>query len=170
MGWNKNLDYEETYKALRFALTSKSAEMKRYQRQDKKMKLAILLIALRNGSRISEAIDAFKVFIIDKNREQKIRTRKRGFAYVRSADGKRKRATNGKVPDNPVLRLMIIPDEISDKYPQFMVPVSAISAWCRREFNFNPHSLRYCFITYHSKKGISAQLIAKMTAHATVGS
>ena len=166
MSWNKNLNFEETYAKLRLALKATSVENVKFRREDRQTKIAILLIALRNGSRESEAIDAYNQFLQNKSRKQeKIRVRKQGFTYVKNDKGVRHRASTDVLPENPVYKKMMIPEEISENLKPFTTSPASLTEFSQRFFEFNPHALRYAFITYMGSKGISPALIAKITHH-----
>lgn len=168
MSWNKNLDYETTYKALSFAITSKAIEMKKFHKPERKRKVCILLIALRNGARLSEAIDGYNQFVENNKVEQTVRVRKRGYEYEKLPDGTKKRKSDSTEPENPVFRTLIIPDVVPTTLGKYPYSTCVIHHFAVRMFHFNPHALRYAFITYMSKKGVAPQLIAKMTKHASL--
>jgi len=37
--------------------------------------------------------------------------------------------------------------------------------YCRRAYGFNTHSLRYAFVSYMLKRGVSPSIVAKITGH-----
>jgi len=37
--------------------------------------------------------------------------------------------------------------------------------YCRRAYGFNTHSLRYAFVSYLLKRGVSPSIAAKITGH-----
>jgi len=114
----------------------------------------ILLIQLRNGARVSEAIEALRKFIETGTRKVEVRVRKH---------------------KRPEFRLMVLPKELS---PRDLLPCSPVleeaddkklkkrvQLYARKELGINTHSLRYAFITYLLKKGVSPSIIAKITHH-----
>jgi len=113
-----------------------------------------LLIQLRNGARVSEAIEALKKFIETGERKVEVRVRKH---------------------KNPEHRLMVLPKELSVKDLIPCKPIleevserklkKRVQLYARKELEINTHSLRYAFITYLLKKGVSPSLIAKITHH-----
>lgn len=84
MPWDRGLVYEQVYeKLLKELRTAKNERHKCY--------LSILLIQLRNGSRISEAVRAYKLFLQTKQKELRVQV------------SKKKKAEK---------RLMVIPEEV----------------------------------------------------------
>ncbi len=152
--WDYSLDYDKTYKLLVAEL--KEARKKNGIKNIKRLRnIIVLLTQLRNGSRIGEAISFIKIVANDFKRECYITVEKRKKSDVK--------------------RLMILPDEITKndilKIAGFLnedkeVLRKRVLAFAKKNYGFNTHSLRYAFITYYSKKGISPQVIAKMTKHA----
>jgi len=144
--WDYNVDYEKAYRELvRLVQTEKDGYTKCYT--------AISLIALRNGSRIGEAIEAFKEFL----RTSKVRI------YVKVEKHKKED-----------YRLMVIPKEIVEE--DFLVCRELMSKskdhiranvnkYLHRKLGINAHSLRYAFITYMLRKGVSPSIIAAITGH-----
>jgi integrase len=144
--WDYNVDYEKAYRELTKLL---QVESKGFT----KCYAAISLIALRNGSRIGEAIEAFKEFL--KTSKVKI--------YVRVEKHKKED-----------YRLMVIPKEIveDDLTPCFRlldkdkdVIRANVNKYLHRRLGINAHSLRYAFITYMLRKGVSPSIIAAITSH-----
>ncbi|RLE98603.1 MAG: hypothetical protein DRJ96_00580 [Thermoprotei archaeon] len=43
--------------------------------------------------------------------------------------------------------------------------VKRIKTWCRRFLGYNTHALRYAFIGYMARRGVAAQLVARITGH-----
>jgi integrase len=114
--------------------------------------LYILLIQLRNGSRVSEAVRAFKQFIMT------------GKPEVEIPVSKKKR---------PETRLMVLPEEIADKLKECVDYVTVdddklttrVKVYAVRNLKINTHSLRYSFITYLIRTGVNPTLVAKITRH-----
>jgi len=105
----------------------------------------ILYIQLKNGTRISESIEAYYKFVETSKREVEVRVRK-----------KRKEQ----------YRLVIIPKiikainvKVSERYVRYV---------CNKYLNTNTHSLRYAYITYLSKMNIPYQIISKITKHSKI--
>ena len=116
----------------------------------------ILLIQLRNGSRIGEAVEATRQFCESKATTVRVRVEKH------------------KGNDT---RLMVLPEELRDRQGRDFLaqaclrltkvrnPKSAVKEYCRATYGFNTHSLRYAYITYLLSKGVSPSFIAKITGH-----
>jgi len=112
-----------------------------------------MLIQLRNGSRISEAVRCYKEFLLTKSREIRVRV------------SKKKRED---------YRLMIVPPEIEIDlnnvcYDLLEVDdkmlVNRIKSYASQRLKINTHSLRYAFITYLLRQGINPAIISKITRH-----
>jgi site-specific recombinase XerD len=110
------------------------------------------LIQLRNGSRISEAIRAFKEWVRSNKTE----------LYVNVSKKKR---------EEP--RLMIIPNEIAH-YRLYCVDLLDVDDKVLRErvratlyyyLKLNTHSLRYAFITYLLKNNVNVAVVSKLIKH-----
>jgi integrase len=145
MVWDKGLDFENAYSKILRHMAKAKVPGKCYD--------AILLIQLRNGSRISEAVRAFKQFLATKSFELQVSVSKKR--------GKREE------------RLMIIPRELQSiisacfdlKDVDEKVLVNRVKFHCVHTYNFNTHSLRYAFITYLLRLGVSPSIVAKITKH-----
>ena len=161
------LNYHETYERLVECLTSKKIANKWFQVGHRQQDVAILLIQLRNGSRISEAIDAYTTFCNNGTRILLVRTRKRGYTFE-VIDGKKKRKSHGNTPETPHYRKMIIPDEVVQRDIGYQPTVYRLSSWCKAVFGFNTHDLRYCYIGHMTNKGYPAQIIARTTGQKTL--
>lgn len=148
MVWDKGVDYVSIYNILRRNLHSKNKKDVCYS--------AILMIQLRNGSRISEAIECFKQYIISRKSEIHVRVRKKK-----------------KYEE----RLMVIPEELhSLDLAQCSDLLSVddrklrdrVRKYISRKYKINTHSLRYAFITYLLKNNINVSIIAKITRHSNL--
>jgi integrase len=143
--WDKGLDYETAYSMLLRKINSvKSNKTKCY--------FIIALIQLRNGSRISEAIRAFKEWVKTSKTEIYVKVSKK------------------KLEEH---RLMIIPQEIlshrllctdligvSDKKLR-----NRVIATLYYYFKWNTHSLRYAFITYLLRNNVNVAIVSKLIKH-----
>jgi len=112
----------------------------------------IALIQLRNGSRISEAIRAFKDWVKTSKTE----------LYVPVSKKK-------KLEE----RLMIIPSEITN-YRLYCVDLLDVNDKVLRNrvlatlyyyFKINTHSLRYAFITYLLRNNVNPAIVSKIIKH-----
>lgn len=135
MKWDKGIDYERVSQKLK-------EDYLREIEPKTKTKIAILLIQLRNGLRITEAIEAMQKFSETGEREVEVQVKKKKKEELRKA---------------------IIPEfiERAEKIPTR----DAVIKFAERTYGFNTHSLRYAFITHLAEKGVSPQLIAKITKH-----
>jgi integrase len=143
--WDRRIDYEYAYARLTRLLSSRRVKTKCYS--------AVLLLQLRNGLRIGEAVDAFTTFV---------KTGKREFMVF--VEKKRR----------PEERLVVVPPELDDNVRLSCVDVATtdrkvlvnrIKNWVRSALGFNTHSLRYAFITYLLRQGVNPAIIAKITKH-----
>jgi len=144
-GWDSGLDFEEAYRRiLDHMLSSRSP----YD--------VVLLIQLRNGSRVGEAVEADRRFCEAGQDQVLVRVEKH-------RDGDQ--------------RLMVLPAELrSGEGRQLLSEAcarlsalrntkAAIKVYCRRAYGFNTHGLRYAFVSYLLKKGVSPSIVAKITGH-----
>jgi len=145
--WDYGVDYEKVYRELaKLVQTEKDGYTKCYT--------SIALIALRNGSRIGEAIEAFKEFL--NTSKTKI--------YVRVEKHKKEED----------YRLMVIPKELVEEDLSLCRDLlnkkkdhirANINKYLHRRLGINCHSLRYAFITYMLRRGVSPSIIAAITGH-----
>jgi Phage integrase family. len=143
-GWDACLDFSEAYSQILGHLYRTGHPWD-----------VILLIQLRNGSRIGEAIEAAKAFCESKAASVRVRIEKH------------------KEGDT---RLMVLPEELRNKEGRELLakaclrlekvkaPRVDIADYAKKTFGFNTHALRYAFITYLLKRGVSPSIIAKILA------
>ena len=149
MTWDQGLDYVKTYKRIlnHYRKEAKTDVQKGYD--------IILLTQLRNGSRISEAID-FLTKISKSPRDFKTQDE----VKVRKC---KKHKT----------RLMILPEELHNEKKQILrlhyvfanASNDKLSHYARKTFGFNTHSLRYAFVSYLAKQGIQPNKTQKRIAN-----
>jgi integrase len=144
-GWDACVDYREAYSKILGHLYRTGHPWD-----------VVLLVQLRNGSRIGEAIEAVRQFCESKATAVRVRVEKH------------------KGNDT---RLMTLPEELRGKEGRELLakaclrlekvkaPKAAIGMYCRKTFGFNSHSLRYAYITYLLSKGVNPSLVAKITGH-----
>jgi integrase len=144
-GWDSCVDYKEAYSQILGHLYRTGSPWD-----------VILLVQLRNGSRIGEAIEAARQFCESKATAVRVRVEKH------------------KEGDQ---RLMVLPEELRGKegrehlrhaclrLSRVKAPKAAIGMYCRKTFGFNTHSLRYAYITYLLSKGVNPSIVAKITGH-----
>jgi len=111
--------------------------------------VAILLIQLVNGSRIGEAIRAFKTFTETGQREFQLQAEKHGNT-----------------------RFFVIPDVIRNRLAyKSILTISdenleaRIRMFALKYLKTNTHSLRYALVSYLAKNGTDPVIIAKITGH-----
>ncbi|MCC6064675.1 MAG: tyrosine-type recombinase/integrase [Thermofilum sp.] len=145
MGWDKGVDYESAYAKIVRHMAKAKAPAKCYD--------AVLLLQLRNGLRVSEAVRAFKEFLLRRALEVEVRVSKKRRAEV---------------------RMVIVPRELIDMTlaecrDMLSIDeaklVTRVKVYCRRRYGFNTHSLRYAFITFLLRQGVPSSIIAKITRH-----
>ena len=144
-GWDACVDYKEAYSQILGHLYRTGHPWD-----------VVLLVQLRNGSRIGEAIEATKAFCETKATAVRVRVEKH------------------KEGDT---RLMVLPEELRGKEGKEYLaqaclrlakvknPKSAVKVYCKATYGFNTHSLRYAYITYLLSKGVNPSLVAKITGH-----
>jgi len=143
--WDRGLDFEKIKAELEQA-------MEKTSRGPTYSNLATLYIQLINGSRVSEAVDAFNNFLEERKRDLEVQVRKRW----------RKDKKAGKVVQIIEFRKMLIPSSI--KRQGIRRTPTQVKVFAHRK-GFNTHSLRYAFVSYLGKRGIAPQIIAKITHH-----
>ena len=143
--WDKGIDFETAYSMLLRKINSVRSNKTRCY-------LIIALIQLRNGSRISESIRAFKEWIRTNRTE----------IYVKVSKKKKHEE-----------RLMIIPSEITN-YRLYCVDLLDVNDKVLRNrvlatlyyyFKINTHSLRYSFITYLLRNNVNPAIVSKLVKH-----
>ncbi|MEM2474726.1 MAG: tyrosine-type recombinase/integrase [Thermofilaceae archaeon] len=142
--WDKGVDYGVMYeRLLRLVKRERSPKFKAYA--------FILLIQLRNGSRVSEAVRAFKEYVLTGKREVEIPL------------SKKKKIEK---------RLMVIPDVEFDRSSAAdllgvddELLVWRVKKYAEKKLRVNTHSLRYAFITYLLRQGVNPAVVAKITGH-----
>ncbi|MGC9132748.1 MAG: tyrosine-type recombinase/integrase [Candidatus Micrarchaeia archaeon] len=152
--WDRGLDYEETYKELiNFYIYSRKKTSRLYT--------LILLLQLRNGSRILEAVRGFKEWVKNNGKEDTV--------YIKVAKKKKEE-----------YRAMVVPKEFKaltqDTINSFKWVLEIddynmaerLRSFTKYNFKFNTHSLRYAYITYLLKKGTNPAIVAKIIHHANL--
>jgi len=144
-GWDACVDYREAYSQILGHLYRTGHPWD-----------VVLLVQLRNGSRIGEAIEATKAFCGTKATAVRVRIEKH------------------KEGDT---RLMVLPEELRGKegreylaqaclrLEKVKAPRVDIADYAKKTYGFNTHALRYAFVTYLLEKGVSPSIIAKITGH-----
>lgn len=149
--WDRGVKYADAYRQLSDIIGASSA--KQGERCARALASAcILLTQLRNGSRVSEAHDAVKLFLQTKDKEVSVLVRKQ------------KSANERKMYIPKEVRAVAEKSRVQGAYPT----VNNLEVWCRRHLGYNTHSLRYAWITEAAKRNYAPQLIAKVTGHKTM--
>jgi len=148
--WDRDVSYEYALTKIMEYIQKLKLEIRYSYRKIRRLRhlyyCYVLLLCLTNGARVSEAIEGLNKFIINGKREQEVKVRQ-----CRTLE----------------TRLIIIPKIISDldRYilQQFMDTTrSGVTIFATRELGFNPHSLRYSFISRLIRKGINPIVIAEI--------
>jgi len=118
--------------------------IKQTKRTKTKVALQILLIQLTNGARISEAYEAYYLWVKEPSkREVQVRTRKK------------------KKQD---FRLIVVPKTIEPI--NVKVHLNSVKRVSSKMLGVNTHSLRYAYITFlGTRHKLPYQLISKITHH-----
>lgn len=158
-GFDKGIDFEKTDKLLLNKLT----ELKNHLKTDYNLhkvkalsNIVIALIQLRNGCRISEAIEAIYKFINNKSLKIAI------VPIAKRKDGE--------------TREIHLPKEINKSLLEYVEKViididplklqSKVRTYLTDNFGFNTHSLRYALINYLIiRKGVPMPLVSKTVGH-----
>lgn len=155
--WDKGVKFDDAYKKITSHIKYLKTELKYARYRTRLLKFLsydyVLLITLTNGCRISEAIDAFNIFLKTGKREtDKIRVRKKK-----------------NLDSEDAYRLIVIPKSIPDYDRKLIkdlkIERTAISHYTIKTYKFNPHTLRYAFITELGRQGLNPAIIAKITKH-----
>ena len=151
--WDKEVDFKQFERKL----VKEINELKKSEaNRTNDVRLAynlVLLTQLRNGARVGEAVEAMMKATKEYSEKVKVRVEKkkqyveRTIYIPREADKKTLR------------RVRWVFDDEKEKI------VARIKSWARKHHNVNTHALRYAFITELARKGVSAQVIAKITMH-----
>jgi hypothetical protein len=154
------------------AYDSKKANLMRRQ-----MYVVIAMIQLRNGSRISEAVEAFSLFM----EPDRVVSEKVSVKIAKSKTLKYKKGTNEKYITKTRYRKMIYPvdwidtnipqvDDIRDYLENYEGNLKKrVLDYLLHKHQCNTHSLRYAFINhmlYEQKKEMA--LVAKFVGHSNV--
>jgi hypothetical protein len=143
--WDSGLDFEEAYRRILNHMLGSGSPYD-----------VVLLVQLRNGSRVGEAVEAVRQFCETGQDLVLVRVEKH------------------KGND---MRLMVLPEELRSvegrqllseacsRLSALRSPKAAVKVYCRRTYGFNTYSLRYAFVSYLLKKGVSPSIVAKITGY-----
>jgi len=150
--WDRNIDFMHYIRLFRTILQTRYYRGRKLTNKQTCGTL-VLYIQLRNGSRISEALECYNKFRESKKLEHRISVRK-----------------SKKHKD----RLMIIdlPPHIVNKLHAICLNIQLNEAYLKqlaqRTYHINTHSLRYAFIKYLDKMNVSPTMIAHITKHSNL--
>ncbi len=142
-GWDKGADYERMRARLLYRLSKERGVGRCYA--------AILLLQLRNGCRVSEAVRAFQAWLRTGERELTVPL------------AKAKNRT----------RLVVVPQEL--QLPEECVHLADVpekllvkraKMYAIRKLGVNTHSLRYAYITMLLREGVNPAIVSKIVGHA----
>jgi len=139
--WDKGIDYE--------------AWMRRFIKdlnRTRSPNLVLAIIQLRNGLRLSEAVRAYKHFLKHRSLEFEIEVSKR-------------RRSEKRLVVIPEFLLGWVDSCVEDLYKDDKQIYTRYRLYLRRKYGINTHSLRYSFITYLLREGVSPSIVAKITKH-----
>lgn len=186
-GFDRGVDYEpmkdkfiETYKKIANDLAELKEEDKSYVSKrriliHKLIYLTIAMIQLRNGSRIIEAIKAFRLFL--KNPELIEEDKRVTVKLAKSESIKYKKDTGEEFTTKPRFREMKFPNtwigfnlskdmRFYAKYINNISMRKRVLDYLLQYFNCNTHSLRYAcinYLIYHEKRELND--VAKFVGH-----
>jgi len=148
--WDRGLDLEATLKRLLEYRRFVRGRVLRPRYRAALRDVNILVLALTNGLRISEAIECYYMWLESNGAESRFNVK-----LAKSRDR---------------YRLCIVPG-IFDKVDLAATKnlprprKQALNNFSRRNFGFNTHSLRYAFINYLLSRGVDVPLVSKIVGH-----
>jgi site-specific recombinase XerD len=150
MGWDKGLDFKETLKKLlAFKKWVRSSPEMTETRRVQLRNVNILLLALLNGLRISEAIECYYKWLENPSvREITVRVAKSKREKYRMCIAEGLDSTDHRLTK-----------DLERPRP------GALQSWCLERFGFNTHSLRYAFINHMLQQGYDPATVSRIIAH-----
>jgi integrase len=148
--WDKGLDFEATLRKLLEYRKFVRGRVLKHRYRAALRDVNILILALLNGLRISEAIECYYSWLESNGALHSFN--------VRLAKSR------GRV------RLCLVPSILDrvDLAATKGLPKprkQALNNFARRNFNFNTHSLRYAFINYLLSKGVDVPTVSRIVGH-----
>ncbi|MEM4620377.1 MAG: hypothetical protein QW607_09195 [Desulfurococcaceae archaeon] len=150
--WDRNIDFIKYLNIFKMCLQTQHYKHRKLTPKQICGVLA-LYIQLRNGSRLSEALEVYNQFKQSKAREYRIQVKKHKRKHMR--------LMIIDLPPHLINKLYNICKEV-DLTPQYLKQLA------QRTFNINTHSLRYAFIKYLDQAGVSPIQIAHITGHSNL--
>ena len=176
MTWDQGVEYEnvkreliQKYREYREKAQKCAYPQKRYQID--LIYTAVLLTQLVNGSRVMEALEALIKFYETGEKEVDVRVEKSRKERYRTM------VIPGVISEKDLKAVAYYLERLREEFYQMKNAegakrqelrrkiASKISHFARKHFGINTHSLRYAFITHMAKKGVSPQIIARITRH-----
>lgn len=162
--WDKGLKYDEAKRMLLDIIDKlrNKANKRRFRRD--LLYAIVLLMQLRNGSRILEAVNAVKNFA----ENNYVREGNRYITKVRVLKKKKEEYRELIYPEFLAFKILRELIEYQDIRELLNNPIKLkwrIQKFSERHLKVNTHSLRYARITYLQEKGVNPALIAKITKH-----
>jgi integrase len=148
--WDKGLDFEATLRKLLEYRKFIRGRILKHRYRASLRDVNILILALVNGLRISEAIECYYMWLESNGAESRFNVK-----LAKSKDR---------------YRLCLVP-EIFDKVDLAATKnlprprKQALNNFSRRNFGFNTHSLRYAFINYLLARGVDAPTVSRIVGH-----
>jgi integrase len=148
--WDRGLDFESTLRRLLEYRRFIRGRVLKHRYRASLRDVNILILALVNGLRISEAIECYYMWLEGNGVQDRFNVR-----LAKSKDR---------------FRLCLTPN-IFDKVDLAATKnlpkprKQALNNFSRRNFNFNTHSLRYAFINYLLARGVDAPTISRIVGH-----
>ncbi|MEM4619790.1 MAG: hypothetical protein QW607_06200 [Desulfurococcaceae archaeon] len=150
--WDRNIDFMRYIRLFRTILQTQHFRARRLTSKQMCGTL-VLYIQLRNGSRISEALECYNKFRESMKAEYRI--------SVRKSKKHKERLMVIDLPHNLLSKLYNTCKniELNEAY---------LKQLAQRTYNINTHSLRYAFIKYLDRMNVSPILIAHITKHSNL--
>jgi len=160
--WDTGVEYGEAEEVLT-SLLKELRKKKGEQNEKRFVKTAIVLTQFRNGSRVSEAIEAMQKFA----KGEGVMEIQEGVKAVEVRVRKRK---DGKA------RIMILPKEITNedlliirRHIDKMYP-ELITMFTKKLLKTNTHGFRHSWTTFQAGRGVSPAIIATAQGRSTLDS
>ncbi|MCD6348658.1 MAG: hypothetical protein J7L91_03455 [Candidatus Korarchaeota archaeon] len=151
--WDRGIEYDLLRKRLLRLYRRMREKADRSRRYRKRLAhTLVLMIQLRNGCRVSEAVEALQKMASTGQRKVMVRVRK-----TKKEEKKREVVLPKSVPDSD---LRLIREDVK------ALTVDQVKSFARYNLGINTHTLRYAFITDMTlRQGIQPNLVAKITGH-----
>ena len=150
--WDRGIEYDLLRKRLLRLYRGLAEKAERSVRYRKRLALTmVLMIQLRNGCRVSEAVEALHKMVSTGQRKVWVKVRKRKEEKLREI------VLPKFIPDTD---LKLVREEAEG------VTTDQVKSFARYNLGINTHTLRYAFITHLTvEKGVQPNVVAKITGH-----